>query len=174
MDASNTPTNSVERYDMINGEWKVLQKMAHPRSYASLLNYGEKYIFIIGGLTIPAINGRSESDIIERYDIEQDSFSEFNLKLRFPVYGCITAMISPELIFIGGGRTLDNRVSDNAYALNLLDGSVKDFPPLIKKCWTTQPAFYDKRKSSLEIFYNGEQADHPHEVISYQIRIPYV
>lgn len=50
-------TNSVERYDMNNGGWKVLSNLIYSKAYASPLAYGDNYIFLIGGFGNQNVNG---------------------------------------------------------------------------------------------------------------------
>jgi hypothetical protein len=152
------PINSVERFDTRNGGWKTLNPMNFNRAYGTAMNYDDNFIFIIGGLSDERREGTIDLNIIERYDIKNDVFSQFKIKLPIPVFGCITAMVASNLIFIAGGWSEESKISTRfAYTLNLSTGETNYLPPLARDGWSVLPPYYNSEIQCFDIFFTGEE-----------------
>ena len=141
--------------------------MNYARGYPNLLNYGENLIFVFGGFNNSAKNeGILDNSVmvIEMYDISKDSFTDLKVKMKFPVFGCLSAIVGPTQILIAGGVTAKGefhvfKENDSAYIINLNDGKIQDLAPLPRPTWSVLPLIYRKNNSSFEFFINGEELD---------------
>jgi hypothetical protein len=88
-----------------------------------------------------------EVNRIERYDIFKNKYDEFNVKLPYPVYGCISTLVSDSKILIAGGWSEENGDSAKVYTINLSDGNIEYLENLKQPGWTVLPPYYRKSRS---------------------------
>jgi len=147
-------TNLCEKYDMNNNYWQQISNLIYARGYGSACVYDYSHIFIIGGFGAYEIDGNLELDRIERYDINRNCFDEFKLKLQYPVYGCVSAMVSESKIIVMGGFHTKNGDSDRVYTIDLSNGNFNYLTPLKTPGWTALPYCY--KNGAFHLFCDGE------------------
>ena len=111
-----------------------------------------------------------EVNRIEKYDSQQNKFIEFNVKLPFPVYGCISTFVSDSKILIAGGWSEENGNSSKVYTINISNGSIELLPDLQKPGWSVMPAYY--LNSTLHAFSIGEETDATPDHFAFPLKTP--
>jgi len=152
---NNGTINNVERYDMNNGGWTNLAPMIIPKAYVSCCRFSEEYIFLIGGFSSQDNDGVMEQEAIDRYDIKNNTFCTFKVKLPVASYGFACSMISNDEVLIAGGFNNRTGNSSKVFVADLGKAFIKNLPDLPTPGWTIFPVFY--RDGSFYMFFQGEE-----------------
>jgi hypothetical protein len=157
-DSSGKITNSSERFDLnSNNGWKQLANMTYNKAYATPLAYQDNYIFIIGGFCDQKVDNMIELNRIERFDIQNNKFDEFTIKMPVSVYGCFATLISDTKMLIGGGWSEEKQNSATVFTIDLSTGKIDLMNNLSTAMWTVMPVYY--KFGALHMFNIGEEID---------------
>lgn len=146
---------SSERYDMNHGGWTNLSNMIVPKAYVSCCRFSEEYIFLIGGFSSQDNDGIMEQESIDRYDIKNNTFCTFKVKLPIASYGFACCMISNDEVLICGGFNNRTGKSSKVFVADLGKAFIKNLPDLPTPGWTVQPVYYNE--GSFHMLLKGEE-----------------
>ena len=157
--------NECEKYDMNNGGWSNIAPLNTSKAYTTCVKFSDDYIFIIGGYSNNTYSNRKELDTIERYDIKNNIYNEFKVKLPVPSYGFACAMISNDEVLICGGYSQQNNNSSNVYVADLAKAYIKTLNNLPCSGWTVMPSFYFN--GTMHFFIQGEETENLPDLVTY-------
>lgn len=112
-----------------------------------------------------------ETNIIERYDITQNRFDEFKVRLPNPVYGSAVAVVSDAKIFIAGGWSEKCGNSNKAITIDLGNGQINYLSDLPLAGWTVLPTYFNN--GALHIFSQGEETEGFPDHAAFPINVPH-
>jgi len=98
-------SSNCERYDIRSNKWIKLAPMSRPLREVSVCSFNNRYIYRIFGID----SGNNIDHSIERYDAVRDSWTMMNTTVSptlKEIYGPFCTQISPDCIFIFGGRNI--------------------------------------------------------------------
>lgn len=147
--------NNCERYDMNKGGWTSIANMLVPKAYATCCRFSEEYIFLIGGFSTQDMDGTKEQEIIDRYDIKNNIFCTFKVKLPVASYGFACCMISNDEVLICGGYNSKYGDLQTVFVADLGKAVIKNLTNLPSAGWTTMPIYY--YNGSFHMFFEGEE-----------------
>lgn len=88
-DQTQSPSQSVEKFDMLKQEWTFVAKLNHKRTKAlSATSHESNAIYVVGGT-----DNRSSDVIIEKYQPLNDSWQEIEVSLDFKILPDRTHML---------------------------------------------------------------------------------
>ena len=99
--------NSVEKYVVKEDKWVQVAPMKDKRHYLSACAISDEFIYAFGGFF-----GSTEQEIndtIEVYEVDKNSWTVHQVRMRNPLWACSALSISnTEIILIGGKNTNRN------------------------------------------------------------------
>ncbi len=152
---------------MNSGGWKQIASLKQERAYASPCRFEDKYIFLTGGFC----ERFNELDSIERYDVMNNKFDDFSIRMLEPLYGVLSCMVSSSKMLIFGGFHNENGDCDMVYTVDFTNGQVNELEPLEQGIWSTLPPFY--YNGEIHFFYIGEDVDLKPDHFVYPIKVPF-
>jgi hypothetical protein len=117
------------------------------------------------------INQNTELNVIERYNVALDIYHEFQIRLKYPVYGSLVFLTSDTKLFIAGGYNNQKGSIYNAYTIDLSNGIVTDLKALSTPAWTVYQPYLEN--NNILMFSTGEETEGYPQIISYTIDLPY-
>ena len=141
----------------------TISNLSIGRAYASCVRYSDNYILLFGGFSNDDFEPK-ELDIIERYDIDNDSFQKFSISLPFPVYGSISFMKSSTEVIICGGKTKE-KILKKSFSINLVTTKIENSNDLPIETWSIMPPFYFN--GTIHIFLNGEDENKLPDLVTF-------
>ena len=162
---NNGTIKECERFDMNNGGWKAIAPLTISKAYTTCVKFSDDYLFIIGGFSNEDYDGKKELDTIERYDIKNNRYDSFKVRLPLPSYGFACTMISNDEVLICGGFSEKNGNSRKVYVADLEKAYIKTLPDMTCDGWTVMPTFYFN--GTLHFFIQGEETSGLPDLVTY-------